>query len=81
VTENGLIVFQGLVVGLGDRLEFNETIGSYIKYALESQENDCTKIACGIVSDLAGSLGEGMNSYLDDFVPCLHAVLCDQTLK
>lgn len=80
VTENGLIAFQGLVVGLGDRLEFNETIGSYIKYALESKENDCTKLACGIVSDLSGSLEEGMNQYLDDFVPCLHTVLSDQSL-
>jgi hypothetical protein len=46
---------------LGERLEFNETIGSYIKYALESKENDCTKLACGIVSDLSGSLEDGMN--------------------
>ena len=68
------------MVGLESRLEFNETIGAYVKFALESKENDCTKLACGIVSDLSCSLGEGMNKYLDDFVPSLHAVLNDITI-
>jgi hypothetical protein len=31
-------------------------IGSYIKYALESKDNDCTKLACGIISDLSGTM-------------------------
>jgi hypothetical protein len=79
VTENGLFVFQGLVVGVGEKLEFGE-IGNYIKYALQSQENDCTKLACGIISDLSCSMESGMNDYLDDFVPCLHAILSDNTL-
>jgi len=79
VTENGLIAFQGLVVGLGDKIEIQE-IGSYIKYALESKANDCAKLACGIISDLSGSMMERMNEYLDDFVPCLHNILRDQTL-
>jgi len=74
VTENGLIAFQGMVVGCGDKIEFN-SIGSYIKYALESKDNDCAKLACGIIADLSGSMGEKMNEYLDDFVPCLQNIL------
>lgn len=79
VTENGLIAFQGLVVGAGERIQINE-IGNYIKYALESKENECTKLACGIISDLSATMGEKMIEYLDDFVPCLHNILGDQTL-
>lgn len=76
VTENGLIAFQGLVVGMGDKIDISE-IGNYIKYALESKDNDCAKLACGILSDLSGSMMERMNEYLDDFVPCLHNILRD----
>lgn len=55
-------------------------MGLYLKYALESQENDCTRIACGIISDLSGSLGDGMNAYLGDFVPQIHNVLKDEAI-
>lgn len=79
VTENGLIAFQGLVVGFGEQIEITE-IGSYIKYALQSKDNECTKLACGIVSDLSTGMGERIGEYLDDFVPCLHEILRDQTL-
>lgn len=79
VTENGLIAFQGMVVGLGDKIDISD-IGNYIKYALESKDNDCAKLACGIISDLSGSMEERMNEYLDDFVPCLHNILRDQTM-
>jgi hypothetical protein len=41
-----------MVVGLGDKVDLSN-IGHYIKFALESKENDCTKIACGIISDLS----------------------------
>lgn len=74
VTENGLIAFQGMCVGLGDKIDLTE-IGRYLKAALQSQEDDCAKSACGIISDLSNSMGEGLNEYLDDFVPCLHDIL------
>lgn len=66
-----------MVVGLQENIEIDQ-IGSYIKYALESKDNDCTSLACGIISDLSGSMGERMNEYLDDFVPCLHNILRDE---
>lgn len=80
VTENGLIAFQGLVVGMGEQMVDITNIGSYIKYALQSKDNDCAKLACGIISDLSSSMGEKMSEYLDDFVPCLHEILRDQQL-
>jgi hypothetical protein len=79
VTENGLIAFQGLVVGTGESIDIS-SIGSYIKYALQSKDNECAKLACGIISDLSSSMGEKMSDYLDDFVPCLHDILREQTL-
>lgn len=79
VTENGLIAFQGLVVGLGSNIQIDQ-IGSYIKYALQSKENECAKLACGIISDLSSSMEERMCEYLDDFVPCLHDILRDSQL-
>ena len=69
VTDNGLIAFNGMIVGCGDKVELKE-IGRYIKFALESQENECMKLACGIISDLGED--SRMGDYLDDFVPCLH---------
>jgi len=40
VTDNGLIAFNGMIVGWGDKVELKE-IGRYIKHALESQESEC----------------------------------------
>ena len=74
VTENGLIAFQGLCVGLGDKIDLAE-IGRYLKVALKQTDDDCAKNACGIVSDLSNSIGSGLDMYLGDFVPCLHDIL------
>jgi hypothetical protein len=78
VTDNGLTAFQGLVAGLGDPKFINMAeIGVYVKFALESKDSTCAGLACGIISDLSSVLEGGMNDYLDDFVPCLHAILSD----
>jgi len=63
-----------MCVGLGEKIDLSE-IGRYLKAALQSQEDDCAKNACGIVSDLSNSKREGLNEYLEDFVPCLHDIL------
>jgi hypothetical protein len=63
-----------LVTGVGELGNANldlQKIGVYIKHALESKDNECASLACGIISDLSSNLQEGMNAYLDDFVPCL----------
>ena len=59
------------MVGAGDKIDIKD-IGKYIKYALQSKENECTKLASGIISDLSASMGDRMCEYLEDFVPCLH---------
>jgi hypothetical protein len=63
VTENGLIAFNGLVNGVGENIDISQ-IGSYIKYALESQDDDCARIACGIMSDLSSNMGTRLAEYL-----------------
>ena len=77
VTENGLIAFSGLINGVGDRVNVNE-FGQYIVWALQGNDDECIRLACGIVSDLAGALHEGISRYLGDFVPHLLKILRDQ---
>jgi hypothetical protein len=57
VTENGLIAFSGLCNGLGDRVNVSE-FGQYIVWALKGEDDECVRIACGLISDLANALGE-----------------------
>jgi hypothetical protein len=76
VTENGLIALSGLINGVGDKLEINE-FGKYIVWALQGEDDECVRLACGLVSDLAGALKEKIARYLNDFVPHLLKILRD----
>jgi hypothetical protein len=76
VTENGLIALSGLINGVGDKLEINE-FGKYIVWALQGEDDECVRLACGLVSDLAGALREKIARYLNDFVPHLLKILRD----
>ena len=77
VTENGLIALSGLINGFGERLDVKE-FGLYIVWALQGDDDECVRLACGLVSDLAGALREGVSHYLTDFVPHLLKILRDQ---
>lgn len=57
VTENGLIAYSGLCNGIGSRINIKD-FGQYIVWALNGTDDECTRIACGLVSDLANALGE-----------------------
>ena len=70
VTENGLIAFSGLINGIGGRINLDE-FGQYIVWALKGTDDECVRLACGIVSDLAGALKMRISKYLLDFVPNL----------
>lgn len=70
VTENGLIAFSGLVNGIGERINIDE-FGMYIVWALKGDDDECIRLACGLVSDLAGALKTRVSKYLLDFVPPL----------
>lgn len=76
MTENGLIAYSGLCNGIGSRINIKD-FGQYLVWALNGQDDECTRIACGLVSDLANALGEGMVVYLGDFVPALLKILKD----
>lgn len=82
VTENGLIAFHGFCVGvpgLGTTIAVKE-IACFVKFALQSEEQDCARMACGIVSDMSSSMQDGLDEYLGDFVPCLHDILRNEQI-
>ena len=60
VTENGLILLNGLINGVGGRIKV-EIIGSYLVHSLSQQDDDeISRLACGIVTDLASELEQGI---------------------
>lgn len=63
VTENGLIALSGLINGVGERLNIIE-FGEYVVYSLTSSDDECLRLGCGIVSDLANAFKEQIASYL-----------------
>lgn len=45
--------------------------GQYVVFALKGTDDECVRLACGIVSDLACAFKEKIAPYLMDFVPPL----------
>lgn len=45
---------------------------------MTGDDDECTRIACGLVSDLASALKQNISRYLTDFVPPLISILKDQ---
>lgn len=74
VTENGLIAYGGLCAGLQDRVNVKD-FGTYLLWALDGDDEDCARVACGIISDIASALEEKVSTYLTSFVPSLLQVL------
>jgi hypothetical protein len=55
---------SGLCNGLGDRIKV-EWFGEYIVWALKQNEDDeCLRLACGLISDIAAAIGENVAKYL-----------------
>jgi len=52
-----LIAFSGLCNGIGEKLDVTP-FGQYIMWALNGKDDECVRLACGIISDIAGALGE-----------------------
>ena len=74
VTEPGLMAYSGLCLGLQKRVNV-KLMGQYLLHALDSDDEDCARVACGIISDIASALEEGVSEYLTSFVPELLKVL------
>jgi len=50
-------------------------MGNYIIHALKDEDEECVRLACGIISDIANALGHGIYDYLSDFVPPIIKIL------
>ena len=71
MTEAGLLAFQGICSGLKNRTPIQE-IGQYLYTALEQEDDeDVTRLAVGIVNDIAGGFQEESAQYLSSLVPHL----------
>ena len=68
------MAYSGLCHGLGKRVNVKD-FGEYLVWALEGEDEECTRLACGIVSDIANAYKEDVNMYLNSFVPQLLSVL------
>jgi hypothetical protein len=44
-------------------------------WALDGDDEDCARVACGVISDLASALQENVQQYITSFVPSLLKVL------
>jgi hypothetical protein len=69
-----LIALSGLINGIGARVNVND-FGQYLVWALQGDDDECVRLACGLVSDVAGALNENVFRYLTDFVPPLLKIL------
>lgn len=74
--ESGLIAYSGLCNGIGARVNVKD-FGQYIVFALKGDDDECVRLACGIVSDIAGALGERTQDYLLDFMAPILNILKD----
>ena len=75
VTEAGLIAYQGVCIGLKERVPIRE-FGQYIYNALEQEDDeDVTRVAIGLVIDIADGLREQVSQYLSSLIPHMLNVL------
>lgn len=49
--------------------------GHYLLWALDGDDEECTRVACGIISDIASALQANCHIYIASFVPSLLKVL------
>jgi len=68
------MAYSGLCLGLQERVNV-KIFGPYLLWALDGDDEDCARVACGIISDIATALQDKVNEYLTSFVPKLLTVL------
>lgn len=47
----------------------------YLLWALNGDDEDCARVACGIISDIASALQEKVETYITSFVPPILEIL------
>jgi hypothetical protein len=77
ITETGLTAYGGLCQGIKARVNVKD-FGQYILYALKGDDEDCARVACGIISDIATAFTENVQIYLTSFVPPLIQLLSSE---
>lgn len=77
VTESGLIAYSGLCNGIGAKVNVKD-FGQYLVWALKGNDDECVRLACGLISDIADALKENTGAYMNDFVPALLHILKGQ---
>ena len=81
MTEAGLIAYQGICSGMRERCPV-QAFGQYLYSALDSEDDeDVTRVAIGLVIDLAEGLREQVSQYLSSLVPHLLNVLRNDRRK
>lgn len=73
----GLLAYSGLCLGMQGRINI-QGFGDYLIHALESEDEECCRVGCAIVSDIASALEGDIKNYLSSFMPKLLETLKSQ---
>jgi len=68
------LAYSGLCTGLKERVNVKD-FGTYLIWALNGDDEDCARVACGIISDIASALQEQVQTYITSFVPAILEIL------
>lgn len=77
VTYGGLLIIHALIVVNEKQIDtFIETIGPYLASCIDNPDDEnCTRFACGLISDLSNYLEREMYKYAAEFMRVLNRVL------
>ena len=78
VTTGGLFILNGLIATVDNRIQpYVPNFIEYIVCAMKMENCDAmgTRVACGIISDLANSIGDGIIQWLPAIVAALQRIL------
>jgi hypothetical protein len=64
------LAYSGLCTGLKERINVKD-FGTYLLWAINGDDEDCARVACGIISDIASALQEKVETYITSFAPAV----------
>lgn len=77
VIHGGLLIIHALIyVNEGAIEQYIEFIGPSIVSSVKNTEDEnCVRFSCGLISDLSNYLEKNMSKYANEFILCLNEVL------
>ena len=84
VTQGGLFIIHGLIATVESRIApYVPTFMDYLLCSMRMENCDAagTRIACGLISDLANSIGADIVQWLPQIMECLLHVLGDNSFE